>query len=97
MRGITESDLLMHRNNDRLDWDTRRAFDIVMRICPPKELNPWLPIADAPKNETVVILYFPDKPPCAAFWSYVSRDWHLFAAYRDTTPTHYQELPEYPE
>ncbi len=53
MRGISEAELWMHRNNDRLDWDTRRAFDIVMRICPPKELTPWMPIAEAPKDRLI--------------------------------------------
>ena len=89
MRGITESDLLMHRNNDRLDWDTRRAFDIVMRVCKPEELNPWLPIAHAPKDRPV-LLYGAHVPICKMFVGYAADNWLW-------KPTHYQELPEDPE
>ena len=87
MRGITESDLLMHRNNDRLDWDTRRAFDIVMRICPPKELNPWLPIADAPKDRDLILFYHTDLKEIGRFNK-------VSCGHK---PTHYQELPADPE
>lgn len=62
-----------------------------------KELNPWQPIETAPKDETTIMLYFPDKPPCVGFWSYVSRNWCLFSAYRETRPTHWAEILEPPK
>lgn len=101
MVGITESDLWMHRNNDRLDWDTRRAFDIVMRICPPKELTPWMPIAEAPKDRRILLFHPGLKKPyigqyfnlngSSGYWDYIG----LF--YTPEQPTHYQELPADPE
>lgn len=93
MRGITEERLLRHRNNDRLDWDTRRAIDIVIRLCPPEELNPWLPIADAPKDREL-LLGLDCRQEDEKFYKWVGK--------RDDTldyshATHYQELPKDPK
>ena len=86
MRGITEAELWMHRNNDRLDWDTRRAFDIVMRTCPPKELTPWLPIADAPLGKRLR-LYNGETQIEGRLYEDIDRKCF----------THYQELPADPK
>lgn len=96
MRGITETELWMHRNNDMLDWDTRRAFDIVMRICPPKELNPWLPIADAPKDRPILLRVSGFAIEGIAEYG-MSNSWLTLVTKQQVRPTHYQELPEDPE
>lgn len=51
MRGISEERLIKARNNTELYWDTRRAVDIVLRILPPIELDPWIPIDEFLKSE----------------------------------------------
>lgn len=43
MRVISEEQLEEARNNVKLDWDTRRAIDIVLHLIPLSELQePWM-------------------------------------------------------
>lgn len=97
MRGITETELWMHRNNDMLDWDNRRAFDIVMRICPPKELTPWIPIADAPKDRLILLFYPEHKTHSGHLKPFITVSRNDELANFMYQPTHYQELQAYPE
>lgn len=97
MRGITETELWMHRNNDMLDWDNRRAFDIVMRICPPKELNPWLPIDEnTPKAKPILLRV--NGFAITGIGEYgMYNSWIDIVTRQLVIPTHYQELPADPE
>lgn len=92
MRYISEADLIAIDT-----WACENQQDLLNTIlmkC--RELNQWQPIETAPKDETTIMLYFPGKPPCVGFWSYVSRNWCLFSAYRETRPTHWAEILEPP-
>ena len=43
MRGISEKQLEDARNNAKLNWDARRAIDIVLHLIPLSELQePWM-------------------------------------------------------
>jgi hypothetical protein len=74
-------------------------------------MTDWRPIATAPKDETFVLLYFPDmNRPWQAeadgrvigFWSEKYREWyHSEAAGNSLSeyahPTHWMPLPEPPK
>lgn len=58
-----------------------------------KELDPRRAIDGSTPISKVIVLHFANNKPCAGFYDTVKRDWHLFAAYRNEPPTHWEYLP----
>lgn len=59
-----------------------------------KELNPWMPIETAPKDESEILLYVPGCYGCEiGRWSINLDEWSCYPY----IPTHWQELPNDPE
>lgn len=88
MRGISEKDLREKFRN--LYWSTdneRQLLTALLTEC--KELNPWLPISDAPKDRPV-LLYKKGTPYSTQFIGHANANWMW-------QPTHYQELPVDPK
>lgn len=51
MRGISEKQLEEARNNVKLNWDARRAIDIVLHLIPLSELQePWMTLDEFLKS-----------------------------------------------
>lgn len=94
MRGISEEELKdMLREETRLD--IKIALNYLIQQC--KELNPWLPIENAPKNREILV-YAPPHDGLDALKRICK--WHESAGFcidELRTPTHYQELPDDPK
>jgi len=74
-----------------------RVYELhrLIRMC--KELNPWLPIENAPKDKDILV-YAPSYQDLRHLQQ-VCR-WHNSAGFcidELRTPTHYKELPEDPK
>lgn len=66
----------------------REILDEIIKEC--TELNPWLPIEQAPKDRQV-LLYVDKGPESYRQWvGYADNNWPWL-------PTHWQELPGEPE
>ena len=95
MRGISGEQLEEARNNVKLNWDTRRAIDIVLHLIPLSELQePWITIDSARKDGTRYLLFnIFWEAPCTGLFD--GRQWVLHSDLPPfkNQPTHYQELP----
>lgn len=100
MRGISEKDLREKFRN--LYWSTdddRQLLTALLTEC--KELNPWLPIENAPKecplwlfNGVKVIGQWDD---CLCEWSVLPLFWGGQTFDKSKPFTHYQKLPDDPK
>ena len=99
MRGIEEERLIeIYNNFVRQNPEYACLVRSIIAEC--KELNPWLPIEDAPKDRPLW-LYTKDLGQLKGQWSNTPRDKHI-SNWQNTrgviiNPTHYQELPADPE
>jgi len=93
MEGISKERLLEMRNT--CDARDRYAIDLIINEC--TELNPWMPIASAPKDRPIVLSY-PELGVHDGCW--IVDSWYCELS--DLTqskeqPAHWCELPDYPK
>jgi hypothetical protein len=87
--GISKDDLL---KIDPWQYDNQQdVLDAILDQC--TELNPWLPIEQAPKHRRT-LLYFPS---CFNEEPLVIEGYSASTTINGVKPTHYQELPADPE
>lgn len=102
MKGISKERLIeLYSDGDKLSeltgWlpECRGLIEALINEC--TELNPWLPIEQAPKDHEIVVY----APPYDSLQSLVVKTkWHPDAGFcidELRTPTHYQELPNPPK
>lgn len=93
MEGVTREQLQEWCNKalDRGDYKEADLLRDIIGCC--KELNPRRAINGNTPISKVIVLHFANNKSCAGFYDIVKRDWHLFAAYRDESPTHWEYLP----
>jgi len=97
MQGISKEMLprLMDKISDLCDNEDNIDYYIIEKLLISEctELNPWLPIEQAPKDREIVVY----APPYDSLQSLVMKaKWHPDAGFcidELRTPTHYQELP----
>lgn len=94
MRGISKEELRRLRDH-YFSLGINPVIDINNLIEQCKELNPWLPIENAPKDKP--LLLFVKYPEYIIEGSYNKdyEEWHDID-FNVIKPTHYQELPEGP-
>ena len=98
MRGISEERLMKIANETHDSDDTNMIvlslLDMLLDEC--KELNPWLPIDNNTPQNRRLLLFYPGLGIHVG--ARLSDGNFCIEAYdMDTTPTHYQELPEDPK
>lgn len=100
MRGISEEFLkvILDDGNDQYKMSApyinaqKKVLQALINQC--KELNPWLPIENAPKDESEILLFVPGCYGCEiGRWNMNSDSWSC----HPYVPTHYQELPDDPK
>lgn len=75
------------------DYDRGRNDALNELLIECTELNPWLPIADVPKDRPIIV-YYPTMEPGLRIRVIVrSVNWDASLH----KPTHYQELPQEPD
>ena len=95
MRVISVEQLEEARNNVKLNWDTRRAIDIVLHLIPLSELQePWITIDSARKDGTRYLLFnIFLEAPCTGLFDGRQLVLHSDLPPFKNQPTHYQDLP----
>lgn len=90
---------LMDKISDLCDNEDNIDYYIIEKLLISEctELNPWLPIEQAPKDRQILFFY-PEFSQVTGQWSEEENTWILaLTFYLETEPTHYQELPEPPK
>lgn len=100
MEGISEKDLpffmacihdIFHNASIEQNCD---IAELVQEYC--KELDPWLPIENAPKDRPIWL--WNGVKHLAVRWNERNNDWWIAISFGDSKEpfTHYKELPEDP-
>lgn len=93
MRGISEKELKDRQDVARRIKDYVRSTLIDELISECKELNPWLPIENAPKDRRLLLHV---GEPVIGWFNNIKNVWRSTDSNK-LYPTHYQELPDDPK